>query len=139
MYISNNDWILATNMEWTYIWKYWYSISIWFCSSKINKLIITNLSINCWYSYPQLQTIVQLLEGFHGFDGIRHLMLVMFQIMSFQKCLWLLLWIYVMIQISQWMPLSFLWIKKNLLIKYSSSNETWCWISTFTFWFSSCL
>ncbi len=33
----------------------------------------------------------------HGFDGVKHLMWVMFQIMLFQKYLWLLLWIYVMI------------------------------------------
>jgi hypothetical protein len=72
-----------------------------FVQVSFNKLIITNLSINYGYSYQQLPTIVQQLEDFHGFDGIKHLILVMFQIMSFQMYLWLLLWIYVMIQISK--------------------------------------
>jgi hypothetical protein len=37
----------------------------------------------------------------HGFDGIKRLMLVMFQTMLFQKSSWLLLWIYVMILMGQ--------------------------------------
>jgi hypothetical protein len=41
------------------------------------------------------------LGDFHGFDGIKHLMLAMFQIMLFQKSLWLLLWIYEMILMGE--------------------------------------
>jgi hypothetical protein len=49
------------------------------------------------YSHQQLPTIVQWLDIFHRFDGNKHLMLVMFQTISFQKSSWLLPWIYVMI------------------------------------------
>jgi hypothetical protein len=63
---------------------------------QVRLTIIIQL-IYLLYSYQQLRIIVHMLEDFHGFDGIKHLMLVMYQIMLFQKYLWLLLWIYVMI------------------------------------------
>ncbi len=65
-------------------------------ASNHQKLIHTYL-----YSYQPIPTIVQEWVDFRRFDGIKHLMLVMCQIMSFQKYLWLLLWIYVMIPISE--------------------------------------
>jgi hypothetical protein len=49
------------------------------------------------YSYRQIRKMVQKLAVSHGFGGTKHLMLAMFQIVLFQKSLWLLLWIYVMI------------------------------------------
>jgi hypothetical protein len=45
--------------------------------------------------------IVSSLVNFHGFDGIKHLMLVMLQIMLFQKSSWLLHVIYVMIVMGE--------------------------------------
>jgi len=67
------------------------------------------------YSYQQLQIIANLLEVSHGFAGIRHLMLVMFQIMLFQMYLWLLLWIYVMI-LRRELKISFHYLKLLLLL-----------------------
>jgi hypothetical protein len=54
------------------------------------------------YSYPQIGMILRELAVSHGFDGIKHLMLVMFRTMSFQKSSWLSLSIYVMILMGDW-------------------------------------
>ena len=43
------------------------------------------------HRYQPTRMIRRKLVVFHGFGGTKHLMLVMFQIMLFQKSLWLLL------------------------------------------------
>jgi hypothetical protein len=65
---------------------------------QVMILMIIILFIYLVYSYQQLQLMAQMVTDFHWFDGIKHLMLVMYQIILFRKYLWLLLWIYVMIQ-----------------------------------------
>jgi hypothetical protein len=62
-----------------------------FVQVNTNKPMIRVLVINLLHSYQHLRTIVQRLVDFHGFDGIKHLMLAMYQIMLFLKSSWLLL------------------------------------------------
>ena len=52
-------------------------------------------------SYLHKREIIQLSVVFHGFVGIKHLMLVMFQTISYQNCSWLLHVIYVMIPMGK--------------------------------------
>jgi hypothetical protein len=48
------------------------------------------------YSYQPTIEQALLLADFHGFDGIKLLVLVMYRMMSFRIYSWQLLWIYVM-------------------------------------------
>ena len=54
------------------------------------------------YSWQHSPPIRRKSVVFHGFAGIKHLTWVMFQITLFQKCLWLLHAICVMIPMGQW-------------------------------------
>lgn len=64
-----------------------------FTSKKIHFMII--------YSYQQMKDQVMLSVVFHGFVGIKLLVLVMYQILLFQMYLWQLQWIYVMMMESK--------------------------------------
>jgi hypothetical protein len=66
------------------------------------KLSLKNICFMIIFSYQQMKDRVLLSVVFHGFDGIKLLMLVMYQIMLFQMYLWQRQWIYVMMMESKW-------------------------------------
>ncbi len=53
------------------------------------------------YSYQPTKGQALLLVDFHGFDGIKLLVLVMYRMKLFQMYSWQLLWIYVMMMESK--------------------------------------
>jgi magnesium-transporting ATPase (P-type) len=68
-----------------------------FVQVKVFQLIIS--IFYCFsFSYQRELEILMSREDFHGFVGIKHLMLDMCQTILYQMFLWLLQWIYLMME-----------------------------------------